>query len=59
MNAVQDAFVQFYSRYQEKHTPSTQQAKAALDLMRCKTAALGGHVFECEECGHKTISYNS
>jgi hypothetical protein len=25
----------------------------------CRTAALGGHVDECEKCGHLTISYNS
>jgi ribosomal protein L32 len=25
----------------------------------CRTAVLGGHVDECEECGHVKISYNS
>ena len=25
----------------------------------CRTADLGGHVDECEECGHLKISYNS
>lgn len=59
MSSVQDAFVQFYPSYKNSYTPSTRQFKAALDIMCCKTAALGAHVFECEECGHKTISYNS
>ena len=27
--------------------------------MRCHTAALGGHVFRCGQCGHEAISYNS
>jgi hypothetical protein len=25
----------------------------------CRTASLGGHIDECEECGHVKISYNS
>lgn len=59
MGSVQDAFNQFYPNYQNLYTPSRQQAKAALDIMSCKTAVLGAHVWECEECGHKTIHYNS
>lgn len=27
--------------------------------MRCRTAALGAHAFECGECGHIAIRYNS
>ena len=29
------------------------------DLAACRTAALGGHVLECTECGHQQIAYNS
>jgi len=28
-------------------------------IERCRTAALGGHVDECDNCGHQRISYNS
>ena len=28
-------------------------------ILRCRTAALGGHVDECSACGHRAISYNS
>jgi len=59
MNAVQDAFAQFYSRYQGKYTPSLQQKKASTAIMQCRTAALGGHVFECGECGYIKVYYNS
>ena len=59
MTTVQDVFFRFYSRYEQSYTPSTQQAKASGDIMRCRTAALGGHVSECEECGHITVHYNS
>jgi hypothetical protein len=35
------------------------QRKALLDLGRCRTAALGGHVERCLDCDHERISYNS
>jgi hypothetical protein len=28
-------------------------------IEECRTAALGGHVDECDTCGHQVISYNS
>src|SRR5215467_13449182 len=28
-------------------------------IIRCRTAALGGHRDQCERCGHQVISYNS
>jgi hypothetical protein len=28
-------------------------------IVRCRTAALGGHRDQCLRCGHQTISYNS
>ena len=28
-------------------------------LASCRTAALGGHVAQCDHCGHRQISYNS
>ncbi len=28
-------------------------------LQRCRTAELGGHIDECNDCGHLRISYNS
>jgi len=34
--------------------------KVLLAIARCRTAALGGHIDECTNCGHRaTISYNS
>jgi hypothetical protein len=30
-----------------------------MDLERCRTASLGGHVDACPSCGHMHISYNS
>jgi hypothetical protein len=30
-----------------------------LAIVRCRTAALGGHLDQCTRCGHRAISYNS
>jgi hypothetical protein len=35
------------------------QRRALDDLGRCRTAALGGHVERCGDCGHERIAYNS
>jgi Transposase zinc-binding domain len=36
-----------------------QQLKAFRALQNCRTAALGGHLDACPQCGFKAISYNS
>jgi hypothetical protein len=36
-----------------------QHQKVLLAIMRCRTAALGGHRDQCSDCGHTAISYNS
>ena len=41
------------------HVLSHQQKKALEDVRACRTAALGGHVEQCDQCGHCAISYNS
>jgi Putative transposase/Transposase zinc-binding domain len=38
---------------------STAQRRALQDVVRCRTAALGGHVQRCGDCGHEEIAYNS
>jgi len=35
------------------------QLRTLRAIKSCRTAALGGHVDECDECGHIKISYNS
>jgi hypothetical protein len=36
-----------------------QHRKVLLAILRCRTAALGGHRDRCADCGHIAISYNS
>jgi hypothetical protein len=41
------------------HVLSREQRKAFDDIRACRTAALGGHMDQCDQCGHCAISYNS
>src|ERR1035438_7986900 len=41
------------------HTISPQQRKALRDIGDCRTAALGGHIEQCDGCPHEAIAYNS
>jgi hypothetical protein len=38
---------------------SAGQKKTLRDIAACRTAALGGHVKQCDRCGHRTIAYCS
>jgi len=38
---------------------SYQQLSVLRAITRCRTAALGGHIDQCSQCGHQAISYNS
>jgi hypothetical protein len=38
---------------------SLGQLKVMSAIERCRTAALGGHVARCQECGHIHVAYNS
>jgi len=58
---VGDIFRQYGSAFLDAFGESTSAAQRhVLDaLAACRTSALGGHVDECDECGHPRISYNS
>src|SRR4051812_17480021 len=38
---------------------SLAQLKVMSAIETCRTAALGGHVESCEDCGHRRVAYNS
>jgi hypothetical protein len=54
---IRSCIDEFLGKYGAKLTP--EQRRALEDLTACRTAALGGHVLECLECGHQQIAYNS
>jgi hypothetical protein len=47
----------FLDRYGSVLTATQRQALH--DLAVCRTAALGGHIEHCLDCGHEAIAYNS
>jgi hypothetical protein len=58
---VADVIRQYGKAFLDKHgwRLTGAQTKALHDLERCRTAALGGHVEHCLDCGHERIAYNS
>jgi len=56
---VADIFRQYGIDYNEFHKMPRNQRRAMGAVMSCRTARLGGHVDECNSCGHQKISYNS
>jgi Putative transposase/Transposase zinc-binding domain len=54
---VRSCLDEFLEEYGADLTP--EQRRALNDLVSCRTAALGGHVLECPECGYQQIAYNS
>lgn len=42
-----------------QYRTSTAQRRVLRALVRCRTAALGGHVVRCDHCPHQQVSYNS
>jgi hypothetical protein len=61
MPEVADVFRRYGGDYRQQHghSLSTIQRRAITAIVRCRTAALGGHVEQCDTCGHQRISYNS
>lgn len=58
---VADIFRSAGPAYRAAHAGhlSLQQLKVMSAIEQCRTAALGGHVEACEDCGHWRIAYNS
>jgi hypothetical protein len=58
---VADVFRRFGPAFREQHGASLSSAQrhAMTAIESCRTAALGGHVEQCGDCGHQRVSYNS
>ena len=58
---VADIFNRYGSVFRQEHagTLSTLQRRVMSAIELCRTAALGGHVEQCDACAHRRISYNS
>src|SRR5216683_5382262 len=54
VRAAGDAFIE-----RSRKWITWKHVKVLLAIVRCRTAALGGHLDECTRCGHRAISFNS
>src|SRR5258708_10531226 len=54
-------FRKYGPEYRRQHggSLSFQQLRVMRAFEVCRTAALGGNVEKCDQCGHRRISYNS
>ena len=58
---ITDIFRQHGKAYMLTHgaTLFPEQRRVMRAIEACRTAVLGGHVDECDSCGHRRLSYNS
>lgn len=58
---VADVFRRYGQDYRQQHGASLSmvQRRAMTAIELCRTAALGGHVERCDNCGHQRVWYNS
>jgi Putative transposase/Transposase zinc-binding domain len=58
---VADIFRRYGEKYREKHgaSMSTAQRRVMTAIEVCRTAALGGQIEQCDQCGHQRICYRS
>src|ERR1039457_7025479 len=58
---VADVFRRYGDAYRAQHDASlcTAQRRAMSAIELCRSAALGGHLEQCDHCGHQRVSYNS
>jgi len=54
---IRSCLDEFLDEHGAKLTP--HQRRVLNDLTACRTAALGGHILGCPECGYQQIAYNS
>jgi len=58
---VADVFRRYGAAYRQQHAGSLSRGQrrvmSAIEL--CRTAALGGHLEQCDACGHQRPAYNS
>jgi len=56
---VADVIRSCWESYNRAHALPPHAAKAARNILRCRTAALGGHMHQCDHCGSEVPLYNS
>jgi hypothetical protein len=56
---VADIFRTYGEAYRATHRLSGQQLRVMQAIETCRTAALGGHLAQCDRCGAQVLRYHS
>jgi len=56
---VADIFRVYGEKYRHTHSMSYEQMKAMHHIKVCRSAELGGHIEQCNQCGFERNAYNS
>jgi hypothetical protein len=56
---VADVIRSCWESYNRAKALPPQVVKAVRHILRCRTAALGGHIHQCDQCGSEVPLYNS
>jgi predicted RNA-binding Zn-ribbon protein involved in translation (DUF1610 family) len=56
---VADIFRAYGELYRAAYDPPLLHLKVLSAIARCRTAAMGGHLDECDTCGYQHPFYNS
>ena len=61
MIELADVFRRFADGYLAAHGAAmpASHRRAIADILACRTAALGGHLWRCDQCRHEVFSYHS
>lgn len=59
MPEVADIIREYGEGYKRKHKLPSRMIRVMDAIESCRTSKLGGHIDECDNCGHIRISYNS
>jgi Putative transposase/Transposase zinc-binding domain len=54
-----DVFREYGEEYRRNHSLPVSHLKVMRAVERCRTAALGGHMQQCDSCGFERPAYNS
>ena len=56
---IADIFRRHGERFRRTHRLPREHLRAMRAIENCRTAALGGHIQQCDRCGHEVPAYNS
>jgi len=56
---VADVIRSCWESYNRAYALAPHVVKAVRHILRCRTQALGGHIYQCDECGSEVPVYNS